>query len=143
MARAARAAFRGGAKAVAIVGADCPSLSAGKVRQAFRELRDGAGAVFGPTTDGGFCLVGLSTAETRIFRGIPWSTSTVLSEVSSRCRALGMPYALLPPERDVDVCEDLAALKGWMDVHRSPACQRTREWITAFFSSEGVAARDR
>jgi rSAM/selenodomain-associated transferase 1 len=143
MARAAVSAFRSGAKAVAIVGADCPSLSAGRVRQAFRELRDGAGAVFGPTTDGGFCLVGLSTAEIRIFRGIPWGTSTVLSDVSSRCRALGMPYALLPPERDVDVYDDLVALQSWMAAHRSPACPRSREWITSGPSSGESVTHDR
>ncbi len=143
MAQAAFTAFRGGAKSVAIVGADCPSLSAGSVRQAFRELRDGAQAVFGPASDGGFCLVALSTPDDRIFRGVAWGTSTVLSEVCGRCRALGLPFALLPPHRDVDVYEDLVALRKWAETHRIPACPRTREWITAGFASAGGVSPDR
>jgi len=143
MARAADTAFRNGAKRVVIVGADCPALSAGTVRQAFSELRDGAAAVFVPTVDGGFCLVGLAAPEAAIFRRIAWSTGTVLSEVARRCRSLGMAYALLPPERDVDVYEDLIALRGWAAARRTPACPRTREWLTAGFASVDDASRGR
>jgi rSAM/selenodomain-associated transferase 1 len=143
MASATLTAFRSGAESVVIVGTDCPSLSAGRVRQAFRELRDGAEAVFCPTADGGFCIVGLSSPEVRIFRRIAWSTSAALADVSGRCRELGLSFSLLPPERDVDVYEDLVALKGWAASHRSPACPRTRGWITAWFPSEGGASRCR
>jgi rSAM/selenodomain-associated transferase 1 len=137
MANAAKIAFREGAKAVAIVGADCPSLSAGKVVRTFRELRDGADAVFGPAADGGFYLAGLSAPEPRIFQGIRWSTPTVLADVARRCRASGMSFAFLAPERDVDVYEDLVALREWTRSHRSPACRRTREWVTGYFAREG------
>jgi rSAM/selenodomain-associated transferase 1 len=137
MARAALTAFRYGAAAVVIVGADCPTLSAATVRLAFRELRDGAGTVFCPTADGGFCLVGLAAPEVRVFDRIAWSTPTVLSEVCGRCRGLRIPYTLLAPERDVDVYDDLLAVKGWMAAHRFPRCPRTRAWITSRFASGG------
>jgi len=109
MARAATVAFRDGARSVAIVGADCPTLSAGKVRQAFRELDRGAGAVFAPSTDGGFCLVGLSSPDVRLFRGIAWSAPTVLREVAARCRERGTPFAFLSQERDIDAIHGRAA----------------------------------
>ncbi len=138
MANAAKIAFRDGARAVAIVGADCPSLSAGKVRRTFRELRDGAGVVFGPSADGGFYLAGMTSPDSRIFRGIPWSTPTVLADVARRCRACGTPFAFLPPERDVDVFDDLVAFREWARAHRSPACPRTRDWVTAYFAVGGA-----
>jgi uncharacterized protein len=139
MAHAARAAFRDGARSVTIIGADCPTLSAGKVGKAFRELDAGAGAVFCPSTDGGFCLAALAAPGPRIFRGIAWSAPTVLSAVATRCRALGTPFALLPPERDVDVYDDLLALRAWAGAHRRPSCPRTRAWISAAFASRGGA----
>jgi rSAM/selenodomain-associated transferase 1 len=137
MGDAAGEAFRGGARRVAIVGADCPALSAETVRAGFRELRDGAEAVFGPSTDGGFYLVGLSAPDVRPFDGIAWSTPGVLAEAASRCRARGIPFSFLPPESDVDVYEDLLSLREWMARRSAPACRRTREWVTAFFSRGG------
>jgi len=134
---AAAAAFRRGARRVVIVGADCPTLSAGTIRRAFRELSTGAAVVFGPTVDGGFYLVGLSSADERLFRGYRWSTPEVLREAAERCRRLSLPFSFLPPGRDVDTGEDLLALREWVGTHARPACPRTREWITGFFGPGG------
>ena len=140
---AASLAFRRGAVRAVIVGADCPALTAGRVRQAFRELRDGAEAVFGPSADGGYYLAGLCSPGTHLFEGIPWGTGTVLRETAARCRAAGAAFSLLPPERDVDRYEDLLALREWAASRTSPRCRRTREWLTAFFAPgrEGSPAR--
>ncbi len=130
---AAATAFRSGARRVVIVGADCPSLSAGTVRQAFRELSTGASVVFGPSADGGYYLVGLSSPDERLFRGFRWSTAEVLRNAAARCRILSAPFSFLPPGRDVDTVEDLLALRKWARAHARPACPRTREWLTGFF----------
>jgi len=129
---AAATAFRRGARRVVIVGADCPSLSAGTVRRAFLELSTGASVVFGPSADGGYYLVGLACPDERLFRKFTWSTPTVLLDTVARCRALSIPFSFLPPERDVDTGEDLLALREWARTHSRPACPRTREWITGF-----------
>ena len=134
---AAATAFRRGARRVVIVGADCPSLSAGTVRRAFRELSTGASVVFGPSADGGFYLVGLSSPDERLFRGFRWSTAEVLRNAAERCRSLSAPFSFLPPGRDVDTGEDLLALREWVRTHARPACPRTREWITGFFGPGG------
>ena len=134
---AAATAFRRGARRVVIVGADCPALSAGMIRRAFRELSTGAAVVFGPTVDGGFYLVGLSSPDERLFRGFRWSTAEVLRNAAARCRILSAPFSFLPPGRDVDTGEDLLALREWVRTHARPACPRTREWITAFFGPGG------
>ena len=134
---AAATAFRRGARRVVIVGADCPSLSAGTVRRAFRELREGAEAVFGPSADGGYYLVGLACPDERLFRKFTWSTPTVLLDTVARWRALSIPFSFLQPERDVDTGEDLLVLREWARTHARPACPRTRGWITGFFGPGG------
>jgi rSAM/selenodomain-associated transferase 1 len=134
---AAATAFRGGARRVVIVGADCPSLSGRTVRRAFRELSTGASVVFGPSVDGGYYLIGLSSPDERLFRGFRWSTAEVLRNAASRCRSLSAPFSFLPPGRDVDTGEDLLALREWTRTHALPACPRTRRWITGFFGPGG------
>jgi uncharacterized protein len=122
-------AFAAGAHSVVVIGADCPALSARRIRSAFRELSDRADAVFGPAVDGGFYLAGLNSAVPSLFPGIEWSTRAVLETVVSRCRREGMTYALLPVEADVDTGEDLRALRAWMLAHAHPRCARTRKWL--------------
>ena len=130
---AAATAFRNGARRVAIVGADCPPLSAERVRQAFRELSAGASVVFGPSADGGYYLVALSSPDDRMFRGFTWSAPDVLRNAAARCRDLSAPFSFLPPERDVDTGDDLIALREWGRTHGRPACPRTRAWLSGFF----------
>lgn len=134
---AAATAFRLGAMRVVIVGADCPSLSARTVRRAFRELREGAEAVFCPSADGGYYLVGLAFPDERLFRKFTWSTPTVLTDTVARCRASSIPFSFLQPGRDVDTGEDLLALREWARTHARPACPRTRGWINGFFGPGG------
>lgn len=134
---AAATAFRRGARRVVIVGGDCPSLSAGTVRRAFRELSTGASVVFGPSADGGYYLIGLSSPDDRLFRGFRWSTAEVLRNAAARCRIDSAPFSFLPPGRDVDTWEDILELRAWTRTHARPACPRTREWITGFFAPGG------
>jgi rSAM/selenodomain-associated transferase 1 len=139
MRNAAATCFAGGARRVVLVGWDCPELTAVRVRQAFRELRAGAGTVFGPSVDGGYYLVGLSSPDARLFRRIPWSTGAVLRESSGRCRAAGTPFSLLLPERDVDTYGDLLSLRERFASRPTPRCPRTREFLTAFFAARGAS----
>ncbi|MBF8259464.1 MAG: hypothetical protein HW377_1838 [Actinobacteria bacterium] len=129
MAHAMGEVFSGGARRAVMIGADCPALSAGRIRSAFAELSRGADAVFGPAEDGGVYLIGLSAAAPFMFRGIEWSTPAVLQSILSRCRDSCMTYALLPAESDVDTPEDLAALRGWLRARSRPPCPRTRGWL--------------
>ncbi len=130
MERAAAWAFRAGAARVALIGADCPALAAARVREAFRELAAGASVVLGPSADGGFHLAALAAPAPSLFGEIVWGTGSVLAGVAARCRAAGLPYALLRAERDVDSAEDVAALSRWARSHRRPPCPRTRRWLT-------------
>jgi len=95
---------------VAILGADTPSLPVRHVVRAFELLRD-QDLVLGPTTDGGYYLIGARCVVPEIFRGIPWGTPRVLEETLKVLRIFGMPRILLPIWGDVDTEEDLAELR--------------------------------
>ena len=48
-----------------------------------------------------------------------------------QCRAAGIPYALLPPGFDIDTMDDVTALARRVRTRSSPACPRTRQWLTS------------
>lgn len=131
MEHALRTVLLEGAGRAVVIGADCPSLSAARVRAAFRELSRSADVVLGPSEDGGFHLIGMCSPRPPLFREIAWGGRAVLSDVSRRCRAAGLTYAFLPVAFDVDTADDLAKLRRWADSCRTPPCPRTRRWLTA------------
>lgn len=133
--------------AVAAVGSDHPELELETVEEAFRRLESGADAVFGPTEDGGYYLIGLSRGAIRreIFDGIPWSTGEVFSESQERCERLGLTVELLPRGHDVDVAEDLRRLAARLAAagQGSPTratCHRTRALLVEWGWLDGEKA---
>ncbi|HEV2444661.1 MAG TPA: TIGR04283 family arsenosugar biosynthesis glycosyltransferase, partial [Candidatus Sulfopaludibacter sp.] len=99
--------FRSGSKATAIIGSDCPELSAAVLCEAFARLRDWP-VVFGPTKDGGYYLVGMRQPVPELFCGISWGSSSVLGESLRIIEQLGLRAALLPVLEDIDRPEDLS-----------------------------------
>ncbi len=101
-------AFGRGYRQVAIIGTDSPDLPAAYVEEAFAKLADEhVQAVFGPSLDGGYYLLGLKQLHGELFRNIAWSSSTVLGESLAAAERLGISAALLPPWYDVDTAADL------------------------------------
>jgi glycosyltransferase A (GT-A) superfamily protein (DUF2064 family) len=76
------------------------------MEEAFELLRE-HDVVFGPSTDGGYYLVGMSKANECIFEDIEWSTEKVLEQSLATCKAAGLEVALLKPLTDIDTEEDL------------------------------------
>ncbi|AMJ64812.1 TIGR04282 family arsenosugar biosynthesis glycosyltransferase [Hymenobacter sp. PAMC 26628] len=107
MAHAFGAAFEAGAGRAAIIGTDCPSLSAELLRQAF-ELLLTHDVVLGPAADGGYYLLGMNKLEPDLFANKDWSTATVLPDTLADAARLGLRVAQLPTLHDVDSAEDLA-----------------------------------
>ncbi len=97
--------FARGVKNLIFLGGDCPYVDRARVEEAFRELED-CDVVIGPTTDGGYYLVGLKRNLPGLFRGIPWGSGGVLSSTLAKCVELGLRISLLAEESDVD---DLAS----------------------------------
>jgi rSAM/selenodomain-associated transferase 2/rSAM/selenodomain-associated transferase 1 len=107
-----RAHARGGT--VAAIGTDCFEIDAALVGDAFARL-ERHDAVFGPTLDGGYYLVGTSRHVPEFFDGVPWSCTDTLSTHMSLCDQRGLSTSLLPQRRDVDTVEDWQACIGQAD----------------------------
>jgi len=91
---------------VVVIGSDAPRLTCDIVDEAF-ELLATHDVVYGPSTDGGYYLVGLSKNSEEIFQGIDWSTEKVLEQSLGKCKANGLSVAQLPALTDIDHEEDL------------------------------------
>ena len=85
-----------------LIGTDCPALTPRDLRLAAHHLEAGADAVFSPTEDGGYALIGARRCDLRLFEGIAWSSATVMEETRARLRDLGWRWEELPTLWDVD-----------------------------------------
>lgn len=103
-------AFDRGATEAIVIGGDCPSLDAACLREARSGLKS-ADVILGPALDGGYYLIALRRPLPYLFRGIPWSSGTVLEATADRLQRAGLSYALLSAREDVD---DLAS---WRRLH--------------------------
>ena len=68
--------------------------------------------VIGPSTDGGYYLLGLKRAHRRLFDDIDWSTARVLEQTQQRAAELGLNVTLLEPWYDVDDAASLGRLSA-------------------------------
>jgi glycosyltransferase A (GT-A) superfamily protein (DUF2064 family) len=93
-------------KKVVVIGSDCPQLTAADIESAFK-LLDQEPVVLGPSTDGGYYLIGMRNECADIFSGIDWSTERVLEQTIEHLRAKGIGYQCLSPKTDIDEYADL------------------------------------
>jgi rSAM/selenodomain-associated transferase 1 len=99
---------------VLLVGTDAPALSPAMLHAAASAL-DSVDAVFVPTLDGGYALVGLARAQAALFTDMPWSTPQVMPATRVRAGAAQMAWTELPPIADIDEPADLVHLpEGWL-----------------------------
>lgn len=101
--------IQSGAQKVILIGTDIPSLPASHITHAFEQLQN-KDIVLGPSTDGGYYLVGLSRPCPEIFDNINWSTPTVFSETVEAIQKNNYTLGLVPPWFDVDTPEELDIL---------------------------------
>jgi rSAM/selenodomain-associated transferase 1 len=95
------------AERVCLVGSDAPTVPHAYLEQAFALLVTHE-VVVGPSTDGGYWLIGARRAIPELFTAMPWSTPRVLVETLARLR--GRSVGLLPFHYDVDEPADLELL---------------------------------
>lgn len=120
MFQAMQAAFGQGARRVVLVGTDIPGITVDILNSAFDQLHQ-KDLVLGPSTDGGYWLVGMSRLED-IFSGIAWSQPDVRHRTLALASRKGMTFALLDPLSDLDTPDDLAREMG------------SRSWPTPYLS---------
>lgn len=97
--------FQLGYKKVIIIGSDCPSLTATIIDEAFERLEIDE-IVIGPSTDGGYYLLGMSKLIPELFQHKKWSTNTVLSDTIKETVALKKQCSFLVELTDIDTIED-------------------------------------
>ena len=99
---AATALLDAGHDAVCLINSDSPTLPAAYLVAAATVLAaPGDRIVLGPSTDGGYYLLGLKRPHRRLFEDIDWSTERVSAQTLARARELDLAVHHLPSWYDV------------------------------------------
>jgi glycosyltransferase A (GT-A) superfamily protein (DUF2064 family) len=103
--------FRQGYDKVIAIGNDHPGLTSAHLNTAASELQQ-YDHVLGPSTDGGFYLIGIRREHFRQlpFQNLPWQTSALKDTYHSVAKTLAHGIQYLSPLQDLDQNEDLKAL---------------------------------
>jgi rSAM/selenodomain-associated transferase 1 len=97
--------------AAVVLNADSPTLPTALLVETAQALaRPGDRAVLGPSSDGGYYLLGLKRAHRHMFDDIDWSTERVAEQTRARAREIGLAIHDLPVWYDVDDTEGLQRL---------------------------------
>ena len=113
-------AFQQGAQHVLLHGTDIPDLTTHHIDEAFHALKS-RDLVLGPSTDGGYWLIGLRMPAD-LFDGMDWGTSSVFDKTVAAAREQGLSLHVLSPLTDMDTGE---ALK-----HRMPQWAREQPFLS-------------
>jgi len=102
---------------IIVIGTDCLVLETSHLIDCADLLRQGRDAVFLPTEDGGYALVGAAKPWPDIFRDMPWGTDRVMAETRLRARQIGLQIAEPTLLWDIDTPQDYerAAGSGLLD----------------------------
>lgn len=96
--------FENGFRNIILIGSDLYDLETKDLENAFSILKNKE-FVIGPAADGGYYLLGMRTAEPKIFQNKHWGTSSVLRETLNDLK--GKNIALTDLRNDVDLFEDI------------------------------------
>lgn len=110
MRRAFEDAFGAGCRRAVVVGTDCPELTEKDIADALAAL-DEKDLVLGPSTDGGYWLLGLRRPAD-VFEGIEWSTESVTERTLALAEREGLSVHRLTEHTDVDTPDELHRLHG-------------------------------
>ena len=134
--------FSIGFGSVCLIASDSPTVCASVFAEAAIVLsQPNAGVVLGPSSDGGYYLIGLKRAHHGIFVKIDWSTDQVLNQTMDRAVELKLPVHFLPGGFDVDdraslhrLCEELLGPNEQAKENIAPA---TRRFLRDLIAREG------
>jgi rSAM/selenodomain-associated transferase 1 len=141
--------FERGHLAAVVLNSDSPTLPTSLLVETAEILaRPGDRAVIGPSTDGGYYLLGLKQPHRRMFEEIDWSTERVARQTLERARDIGLSVHTLPAWYDVDdaqalrtvhaeLCEDISFAADLVP-HRA---ERTATLLRALTDGGDLIAR--
>ncbi len=112
MAHAFETVFYKGFDRAILLGTDIPEINEKSIFDAGDALEK-TGVVVGPSSDGGYYLIGLNRAIFRrsLFDGIKWSTQGVLDQTLKIFQERAIDYEMIETLDDIDTLQDFNALK--------------------------------
>lgn len=108
-----------------LIGSDIPGIRSDAMVHAF-EVLEKCDLVLGPSTDGGYYLVGMKKPLGEIFSLSCYSDENVLSNTLSRADSVGISHKLLEYCSDVDTESDLLSLAEDIAANKIQ-CQETEK----------------
>ncbi len=104
--------FAQGITNLCAIGADCPYLTPHDISTSFSQLKTGVDVVIGPTTDGGYYLIGCTQKGLPIFSATQWSTAHLFEETMTIIKHYKLTHHLLEKRDDIDYMKDYIAWKN-------------------------------
>ena len=111
---------------VILTGADLPLMTAAHLESGFATLEQ-ADVTFGPTSDGGYWLVGMKQPHKAVFEKQSYGGATVLENTVGAAKAAGLTVSFTKTCDDVDTPEDLAALGDKLSPESATYCYLKQE----------------
>lgn len=135
--------------AVGLLNADSPNLPTAFLIEAASVLSEpGDRAVLGPSSDGGYYLLGIKRLHARLFEDIAWSTEVVAEQTLERARQIELPVHLLPTWYDVDdaaslsrLVEELSAEPAAVGAARPSPAIHTRSLVARLMADSDLRLR--
>ena len=109
--KAFRKRFKAGAVKVIALATDVPDLATSDIEEAVCAL-DTSDLVIGPSTDGGYYLIGMTEFHEALFTSISWSTERVYGQTIAAAQRLGLNVYNLRNLDDIDTEADYRRWKG-------------------------------
>jgi len=144
MARAFVESFAAGYERLVIIGTDHPSLPSAFIEQAFAWLHTPRAVTLGPSTDGGYYLLGMNDYFPELFHDMTYSHGEVFTQTLHRAQDAGGHVTVLPLWYDVDDPQDLRELAADLEEGAPHSAPRTRRvlqrqgWMPSAASTAGT-----
>ena len=94
-----------------LVGTDIPTLSAEIINSAFEQIDDNQ-ITMGPTSDGGYYLIGMNKPVKEVFNLEKFSDSSVWESTAAAAEKAGYKVAKIVEQSDIDEPEDIADFRN-------------------------------
>ncbi|MDZ7691497.1 MAG: TIGR04282 family arsenosugar biosynthesis glycosyltransferase [Balneolaceae bacterium] len=111
MKHAFKTVFAEGYNRAVIIGSDCAQLDSSIIQQAFENL-ESFHTVIGPSTDGGYYLLGMDSMYGELFEDMTWSTGHVFEDTIQTIKNKNLSCQRLQSLNDVDTIDDWKQVKS-------------------------------
>ncbi len=117
-----------GYEKVVLTGSDIPELEADTIETSFAMLSV-SDVVIGPTSDGGYYLIGLKEPHHEVFDVKTYGVSTVFEQTVDSIRKTGLKIEIVDEYNDIDTKEDIAQLRRRIAENGWTVCTDTAHFI--------------